>query len=84
MDKLALGETFKDFFHISVPQDMYSMVSNKRTCTLMIFQSRCYPIRSYLSPIRLCFRPNILSKTNFKNSKVTFASNKSMKEQSHI
>ena len=36
MDKLALGETFKDFFHISVPQDMYSMVSNKRAARFIL------------------------------------------------
>jgi len=47
----------------------------------MIFQSRCYPIHSYLSPIRSCFRPNILAKINFKNSKATFASMKSINEQ---
>ena len=47
--------------------EYYSRVWNKRACTLMIFQSRCYPIRSYLSPIRLCFRSNILAKIQFKS-----------------
>ena len=62
----------------------YSRVSNKRTCTLMIFQSRCHPIRSYLNPIRLCFRTNILANIYFKNSKATFALMISIKEQIHL